>query len=121
MIDPGTTFGAGTHESTRLSLELLQRLEPGGALCDWGAGSGVLSIAAARLGWDPVDRAGARRRAPLPVIEANARANGVAVEVRSPFDLLRDELPWAPTVAGEPHPVLHRGHRRARWSARPSG
>ena len=48
LIDPGTTFGAGTHESTRLSLELLQRLEPGGALCDWGAGSGVLSIAAAQ-------------------------------------------------------------------------
>ena len=40
VIDPGTTFGAGTHESTRLSLELLQRLEPTGALCDWGRAAG---------------------------------------------------------------------------------
>lgn len=107
VIDPDTTFGAGTHESTRLSLELLQRLEPAGALCDWGAGSGVLSIAAARLGWGPVT---ALELDPLAaaVIEANARANGVTVEVRSPFDLLRDELPWAPTVLANLTPVLHR-------------
>jgi ribosomal protein L11 methyltransferase len=108
VIDPDTTFGAGTHESTRLSLELLQRLEPGGALCDWGAGSGVLSIAAARLGWEPVTALELDPRA-AAVIEANARANGVAVEVRSPFDLLRDELPWAPTVLANLTPVLHRG------------
>ena len=108
VIDPDTTFGAGTHESTRLSLELLQRLEPGGALCDWGAGSGVLSIAAARLGWEPVTALELDPRA-AAVIEANARANGVAIEVRSPFDLLRDELPWAPTVLANLTPVLHRG------------
>jgi ribosomal protein L11 methyltransferase len=108
VIDPDTTFGAGTHESTRLSLELLQRLEPAGALCDWGAGSGVLSIAAARLGWEPVIALELDPRA-AAVIDANARANGVAVEVRSPFDLLRDELPWAPTVLANLTPVLHRG------------
>jgi ribosomal protein L11 methyltransferase len=107
VIDPGTTFGAGTHESTRLSLELLQRLAPGGALCDWGAGSGVLSIAAARLGWDPVIALELDPRA-AAIIGANARANGVTVEVRSPFDLLRDELPWAPTVLANLTPVLHR-------------
>jgi ribosomal protein L11 methyltransferase len=108
VIDPDTTFGAGTHESTRLSLELLQRLEPGGALCDWGAGSGVLSIAAARLGWGPVT-ALELDPAAAAVIEANARANGVAVEVRAPFDLLAGELPWAPTVLANLTPVLHRG------------
>ena len=107
VIDPGTTFGAGTHESTRLSLELLQRLEPAGALCDWGAGSGVLAIAAARLGWGPVtalelDPDGAA------VIAANAQANGVEVEVRAPFDLLAEEPPWAPTVLANLTPVLHR-------------
>ena len=107
VIDPDTTFGAGTHESTRLSLELLQRLEPGGALCDWGAGSGVLSIAAARLGWDPVTALELDPRA-AAVIEANARANGVAVAVRSPFDLLRDDLPWAPTVLANLTPALLR-------------
>jgi ribosomal protein L11 methyltransferase len=108
VIDPGTTFGAGTHESTRLSLELLQRMQPGGALCDWGAGSGVLSIAAARLGWGPVTALELDPDA-AAVIEANARANGVELVVRSPFDLLRDELPWAPTVLANLTPALHRG------------
>jgi ribosomal protein L11 methyltransferase len=108
VIDPDATFGAGTHESTRLSLELLQRLEPGGALCDWGAGSGVLSIAAARLGWGPVT-ALELDPAAAEVIAANARANGVEVEVRAPFDLLAAEPPWAPTVLANLTPVLHRG------------
>ena len=105
VIDPDTTFGAGTHESTRLSLELLQRLEPGGALCDWGAGSGVLAIAAARLGWGPVTALELDPAAEA-VIAANARANGVEVEVRAPFDLLADDLPWTPTVLGNLTPSL---------------
>jgi ribosomal protein L11 methyltransferase len=109
VIDPDTTFGAGTHESTRLSLELLQRMTPSAPapLCDWGAGSGVLSIAAARLGWGPVT-ALELDPAAAAVIAANARANGVEVEVRAPFDLLAAEPPWAPTVLANLTPVLHR-------------
>jgi ribosomal protein L11 methyltransferase len=107
VIDPATTFGAGTHESTRLSLELLQRLEPGGALCDWGAGSGVLAIAAARLGWGPITALELDPAAGA-VIEANARANGVELDVRCPHDLLRDEIPWAPTVTANLTPALLR-------------
>jgi ribosomal protein L11 methyltransferase len=107
VIDPGTTFGAGTHESTRLSLELLRRIEPGGPLCDWGAGSGVLSIAAARLGFGPVT-ALELDPAAAPVIAANARANGVEVAVRAPFDLLGEQPPWAPTVLANLTPALHR-------------
>jgi ribosomal protein L11 methyltransferase len=109
VIDPDTTFGAGTHESTRLSLELLQRMTPTppAPLCDWGAGSGVLSIAAARLGWGPVTALELDPRA-AGVIAANARLNGVEIEVRAPFDLLRDELPWAPTVLANLTPGLLR-------------
>ena len=54
MIDPGQAFGTGSHATTRLTLELLAELEPAGALADWGCGSGVLAIAAAKLGWSPV-------------------------------------------------------------------
>jgi len=107
VIDPATTFGAGTHESTRLALELLQRMTPGGALCDWGAGSGVLAIAAARRGWAPVVAVELDPEA-AAVIAANARANGVEVEART-LDLLRDDLPWAPTVLANLTPALHRG------------
>jgi ribosomal protein L11 methyltransferase len=118
IIDPGTTFGAGTHESTRLSLELLMALEPAGPLCDWGAGSGILAAAAARLGWDPVI-AIELDPAARGVIEANAAANGVRVEVRT-ADLLTDPLPPADTVVANLTPALHEGvaARLERWPAR---
>jgi ribosomal protein L11 methyltransferase len=95
VIDPGVFFGAGTHATTRLCLELLLDAEPGGALCDWGAGTGVLAIAAARLGWGPVTAVEVDPAA-LDVIAANAARNGVTVEARA-LDL-RAEVPWAPTI-----------------------
>jgi ribosomal protein L11 methyltransferase len=50
-IDPGLGFGTGEHESTRISLRLLQRvMRPGDFVIDVGSGSGVLAIAAAKLG-----------------------------------------------------------------------
>jgi ribosomal protein L11 methyltransferase len=50
-IDPGMAFGTGSHESTRLALEwLVELLGPGQSVLDLGAGSAILSIAAARLG-----------------------------------------------------------------------
>jgi ribosomal protein L11 methyltransferase len=50
-LDPGLAFGTGTHPSTALCLEWLDaQLLPGGQVIDYGCGSGVLAIAAARLG-----------------------------------------------------------------------
>ena len=104
VIDPGTFFGAGTHPTTRMCLELLQDCPAGGALCDWGAGTGVLAIAAARLGWSPVT-AIELDAAALDLIGANAARNHL--EVKAVAGDVRKRAPWAPTVAANlPKPLL---------------
>ena len=83
--------------TTRLSLELLAELEPAGALADWGCGSGVLAIAAAKLGFAPV--LGVRRRGGVGRGHARRRARPTASTVEvSRCDLRRAPGPWAPTV-----------------------
>jgi ribosomal protein L11 methyltransferase len=96
VIDPGQAFGTGGHETTRLCLELLLDLRPDGALVDLGCGSGVLAIAAARLGWSPVR---ALDFDPLAVqaTRENARVNRVDLAVER-FDLRTGPAPGAPTV-----------------------
>jgi ribosomal protein L11 methyltransferase len=97
VIDPGQAFGTGAHHSTRLCLELLLELEPAGALADWGCGTGVLAIAAARLGWDPV-LACDWEAASVEAARANAELNGVPGIAVMRADLRRQAGPWAPTV-----------------------
>jgi ribosomal protein L11 methyltransferase len=97
VVDPGQAFGTGAHPTTRLCLELLLEREPGGGLADWGCGSGVLAIAAARLGYDPV-LACDFDLAAVEATRENAAANGVpGIEVAR-VDLRREEGPWAPLV-----------------------
>jgi len=55
VIQPGQAFGTGTHESTQLALEILEKHFRGGSLYDIGCGSGILAIAAAKLGAYPVN------------------------------------------------------------------
>jgi ribosomal protein L11 methyltransferase len=96
VIDPGQAFGTGAHHTTRLCLELLLELDPEGALADWGSGSGVLAIAAARLGYSPVLAVDVEP-ASLEASAENARVNAAEVEVRR-VNLRREPAPWAPTV-----------------------
>jgi ribosomal protein L11 methyltransferase len=96
VIDPGGQFGAGTHPTTQLCLELLLELDAEGGLCDWGAGSGILAVAAARLGFSPVDAVEVLSGG-VETIQRNAAANGVAIGVHQ-LDLTVAPAPWAPTV-----------------------
>jgi ribosomal protein L11 methyltransferase len=79
VIDPGRAFGTGAHATTRLCLELLQDVEST-SLLDVGCGSGVLSVAAAKLGFAPVSAIDVDEVA-LETTRENAAANGVAVRV----------------------------------------
>jgi ribosomal protein L11 methyltransferase len=96
VIDPGELFGAGTHPTTQLCLELLLELDHTGPLCDWGAGSGILAVTAARLGFAPVEAIELHPGAE-ETIARNATANGVAVGVRV-ADLSTTPAPSARTV-----------------------
>ena len=97
LIDPAQAFGTGTHPTTRLCLELLTTLDPSGSLADCGCGSGVLSIAAAKLGFGPV-RAYDFDRAAIAATERNARENGVELAAVERVDLRTAPAPAADTV-----------------------
>jgi ribosomal protein L11 methyltransferase len=92
VIDPGRAFGTGAHPTTRLCLELLDDLERG-SLVDLGCGSGVIAIAAARLGFSPVTAVDFDEAA-IEATERNAAVNGVAVEART-VDLRAGPVPSA--------------------------
>jgi ribosomal protein L11 methyltransferase len=100
VVDPGRAFGTGGHPTTRLSLALLIHLEQageaGGPIADWGTGSGVLAIAASKLGWSPVIGCD-REQASLETARANAEANDVEMEIER-VDVREGPPPVRPTV-----------------------
>jgi ribosomal protein L11 methyltransferase len=100
VIDPGRAFGTGAHPTTRMCIELMAELaeadEADGPLIDLGTGSGVLAIAAAKLGWCPV-QACDHEAASVQAAAENAAANRVEVELFT-ADLRRELPELAPTV-----------------------
>jgi ribosomal protein L11 methyltransferase len=95
VIDPGRAFGTGGHPTTRLCLEMLLEVERG-SLVEIGCGSGVIAIAAARLGFDPVVAVD-HDQAAVEATARNADANGVELDLRH-ADALADDLPPADVV-----------------------
>jgi ribosomal protein L11 methyltransferase len=112
VIDPGRAFGTGAHPTTRLCLELLLglALERGaaGALADLGCGSGVLAIAASKLGFEPVTALDSDRAAVEATVR-NARANGVELARVARANLRAEAPPSAEVVtANLTRPLLLR-------------
>lgn len=89
ILDPGMAFGTGSHPTTRLCLEWLERYVTADcSLLDYGCGSGILAIAAARLGANPVTGVDIDPQA-VDAAKANAERNGVSAhfaDSREPID-----------------------------------
>jgi ribosomal protein L11 methyltransferase len=94
VVDPGRAFGTGSHQTTQLCLAALQELEPQ-SLLDVGCGSGVLSVAAALLGFGPVTSVDVEEPS-IEASRANAAVYGVDHDVR--LVAARDRLPRADVV-----------------------
>lgn len=81
VLDPGMAFGTGLHPSTRLGVLALEKaLRPGDRVLDVGTGSGILAIAAAKLGASHVDAVDIEPVAVRSTRE-NAERNGVADKI----------------------------------------
>lgn len=92
VIDPGRAFGTGAHPTTRLCLELIVEQERT-SLLDLGCGSGVVAVAAAKLGFGPVAALDSDPVA-VEVARANATVNRVEVETMR-ANVLAERLPEA--------------------------
>jgi ribosomal protein L11 methyltransferase len=113
VVDPGRAFGTGAHATTRLCLEVLLEV-PRGSLVDVGCGSGVLAIAASKLGFAPVIALDVDPQA-VDATQRNAAANDVELETRL-GDAVADALPAADAiVANVTGEVVARLRVEAEW------
>ena len=99
VLDPGMAFGTGKHETTHACLEYIDELAPVASFLDMGCGSGILSIAAAKLGCRVVKGFDVDQEA-VDASRENAARNGVSVTFE------RFALGRAPTaVPSDPSPA----------------
>jgi len=112
-LDPGLAFGTGSHASTRLVLRRLAELLPGAApaglrVLDYGCGSGILAIVAAKLGAGEIAAVDIDPQA-LETTAENARLNNVRLRVAlpaqlpaGPYDMVLANILAGPLIALEP-------------------
>ena len=122
LVDVGMAFGTGAHHTTRQCLRLLQQIAPG-SLLDVGCGTGVLSVAAVRLGFGPVSAVDNDELA-TSATAANALLNGVDMDLACAdatdpsFELPRVDVLVANLAL---RPIVALGARFLRESAGSSG
>lgn len=80
-IEPGMAFGTGTHETTRLCLDAIQKHFAGGSFLDVGTGTGILAIAAAKLFSQARIEACDTDETAIAIARENAELNGVAEQI----------------------------------------
>jgi len=80
-IEPGMAFGTGTHETTRLCLDAIQKHFAGGSFLDVGTGTGILAIAAAKLFPETRIEACDTDESAIEIARENAELNGVAEQI----------------------------------------
>jgi ribosomal protein L11 methyltransferase len=109
QLDPGLAFGTGSHASTRLVLKYLEiNVRAGSRVLDYGCGSGILAIVAAKLGAGEIAAVDIDPQA-LEATDSNARQNRVALQVSAPdslppgtYDLIVANILAGPLIALEP-------------------
>jgi len=103
IIDPGMAFGTGHHETTKACLQLIEKFSktsPKDRFLDVGTGTGILAIAASRLGFkavvgvdiDPLAIDAAKRNAELNSLQNVEIQEGTITEVRGSFDMIAANL-----------------------------
>jgi len=104
ILDPGLSFGTGRHPTTAFCLRELVARRPRAdtrSCLDLGTGSGILAIAAAKLGYAPVDALDYDPES-IRVARANARRNGVSARIR----FLRQDLTTLPRRSARKYSVI---------------
>jgi ribosomal protein L11 methyltransferase len=113
-LDPGLAFGTGSHASTRLVLQYLEKcIKTGDRVLDYGCGSGILAIVAAKLGAGEISAVDIDPQA-LDTTAENARINGVRLRVALPgqlpagtYDMVLANILAGPLIALEAQLAAH--------------
>ena len=97
-IEPGMAFGTGTHETTRLCLNAIQKHYSGGSFLDVGTGTGILAIAAAKLFSEARIEACDTDETAIVIARENAELNGVAEQINFRMGSIDDSTASADLV-----------------------